>query len=101
MESVVVAGVVPAPESVENLRVRGGDGQVRLTWNPVDTTNMMIDNQAVSHYSYDYYPTDDEVDIIIVNRQVVGPGRGLAMIEDLTNGVGYTFNVYLHAGAIW
>ena len=80
-----------ATKSVENLQAGVSSGQVRLTWNPVAAPN--------THYNFDYYPTDDENNIIVSGRKEVGPSRGVEMIEDLMNGVEYTFNVYLHTAA--
>ena len=94
----LAAAVAPRPASVMNLQATAGDGNVRLTWNPVTSSNT-IGGTAVTHYHYDYYPTEDKNDIVVTGRAEVGPSRGLAMIDGLTNNTEYTFNVYLHVVA--
>ena len=94
-----VDNATPADPSVMNLRATAGEGYVRLTWNPVTSSNVIDVGgtaTAVTHYSYDYYPTADENSIIVSGREAIGASRGSEMIDGLTNGTEYTFNVYLH-----
>ena len=97
--SAAIADVAPRGASVVNLQATAGDGNVRLTWNPVTSNNTILVGgtaTAVTHYSYDYYPTDDADSIIVSGREAVGASRGLAMVDGLDNDTEYTFNVYLH-----
>ena len=97
--NATAAAATPRSASVINLQATAGDGNVRLTWNPVTSSNT-IDVAGTAtparYYNYEYYPTADKNSVIVTGRAAVGASRGFAEIDDLSNNTEYTFNVYLH-----